>query len=555
MLQLLTIQHYALIESLDIDFHKGFSVITGETGAGKSIMLGALNLLLGGRADAKAIQNGQKKCMVEASFQIGGLGLEPFFANNDIDYDANDCIVRREVLQSGKSRAFINDTPVSVSKLKEIGASLIDIHSQHQNLLIRNELFLINSLDIMASQPQLVSSYKCLYGQCKQALQALKQLEENAIMGRSNEDYLRFQLNQIDELELHDGEQTDLENEQHILGHAEEIKQGLYQAKGLLGNDEISISQNLRQAIESIENIANNYENAHDLAERLRSVRIELDDIEAELEQSADSIDYDPARLQYVEERLSNIYELEQKHAVSTIEELQKKAENMRKELDSIDNVDEDIKRQQKEVERLLALRTKIATQLTDVRKKAAQLIQTELTETLKDLGMPNTHIDMKIEPRVEPDSTGADKVTFLFSANKNVPLQDVSAIASGGEIARLMLALKELIARRTQLPTIVFDEIDTGVSGTMAERMAQVMKQMSTNCQVLCITHLPQIAAWGNHHFRVYKEDSNGSTRSHIQPLNTEERITELAHMLSGEHLSDAAIENAKTLIQNAHN
>lgn len=555
MLQHLTIQHYALIESLDIDFHKGFSVITGETGAGKSIMLGALNLLLGGRADAKAIQNGQKKCMVEASFQIGGLGLEPFFANNDIDYDANDCIVRREVLQSGKSRAFINDTPVSVSKLKEIGASLIDIHSQHQNLLIRNELFLINSLDIMASQPQLVSSYKCLYGQCKQALQALKQLEENAIIGRSNEDYLRFQLNQIDELELHDGEQTDLENEQHILGHAEEIKQGLYQAKRLLGNDEISISQNLRQAIESIENIANNYENAHDLAERLRSVRIELDDIEAELEQSADSIDYDPARLQYVEERLSNIYELEQKHAVSTIEELQEKAENMRKELDSIDNVDEDIKRQQKEVERLLALRTKIATQLTNVRKKAAQLIQTELTETLKGLGMPNTHIDMKIEPRVEPDSTGADKVTFLFSANKNVPLQDVSAIASGGEIARLMLALKELIARRTQLPTIVFDEIDTGVSGTMAEHMAQVMKQMSANCQVLCITHLPQIAAWGNHHFRVYKEDSNGSTRSHIQPLNTEEKITELAHMLSGEHLSDAAIENAKTLIQNAHN
>ena len=555
MLQHLTIQHYALIESLDIDFHKGFSVITGETGAGKSIMLGALNLLLGGRADAKAIQNGQKKCMVEASFQIGGLGLEPFFANNDIDYDANDCIVRREVLQSGKSRAFINDTPVSVSKLKEIGVSLIDIHSQHQNLLIRNELFLINSLDIMASQPQLVSSYKCLYGQCKQALQALKLLEESAIKGRSNEDYLRFQLNQIDELELQDGEQTDLENEQNILGHAEEIKQGLYQAKGLLGNDEISISHNIRQAIESLESIANNYEDAHTLAERMQSVRIELDDIEAEIEHAADNIDYDPARLQYVEERLSSIYELEQKHAVSTIEELQEKADNMRKELESIDNVDEDIQRQEAEVERLLTLRAKVAAQLTAVRKKAALLIQAELTETLKGLGMPNTRIKIKIAPRQEPDNTGADKVTFLFSANKNVPLQDVSAIASGGEIARLMLALKELIARRTQLPTIVFDEIDTGVSGTMAERMAQVMKQMSANCQVLCITHLPQIAAWGNHHFRVYKEDSNGSTRSHIQPLNTDERITELAHMLSGERLSDAAIENAKTLIQNAHN
>ena len=553
MLQHLTILHYALIESLDIDFHTGFSVITGETGAGKSIMLGAINLLLGGRADAKAIQTGQKKCMVEASFDIEGLGLEPFFINNDIDYDTHDCIIRREVLQSGKSRAFINDTPVSASKLKEIGSSLIDIHSQHQNLLIRNELFLINSLDIMAAQPQLVANYKCLYGQCRQAMQALKQLQERASKGRSDEEYLRFQLGQIDELDLQKDEQESLESEQNVLGHAEEIKQGLYQAQSAISNEETSISQSLRQAIELLDGISDKYTDASLLAERLRSTRIEIDDIEAELESSADTVEYDPARLQYVEDRLSSIYSLEQKHGVATIDELLEKANKMRTELDAIDNVDEDIKRQTAEVSRLTELRNQTAAQLTAARKKAALLMQEELTSTLHGLGMPNARIELEIKPRTEPDNTGADNVMFLFSANKNVPLQDVSTIASGGEIARLMLALKALIARRTQLPTIVFDEIDTGVSGTMAERMAQVMKQMSANCQVLCITHLPQIASWGSHHFRVFKEDSQGTTRSHIQPLSAEQRVTELAHMLSGEQLSDAAIENAKSLLANA--
>lgn len=554
MLQHLTILHYALIESLDIDFHTGFSVITGETGAGKSIMLGAINLLLGGRADAKAIQTGQKKCMVEASFNIEGLGLEPFFINNDIDYDAHDCIIRREVLQSGKSRAFINDTPVAASKLKEIGASLIDIHSQHQNLLIRNELFLINSLDIMAAQPQLVSNYKCLYGQCRQAMQALRQLQERASKGRADEEYLRFQLGQIDELGLQEDEQESLENEQNILGHAEEIKQGLFQAQMALSNEEGSVSQSIRHATELLDAISDKFGDASSLAERLRSTRIEIDDIEAELEGSADRIEYDPARLQFVEERLSNIYSLEQKHNVSSMAEVLEKAEKMRAELDAIDNVDEDIQRQTAEVARLTELRNHTAAQLTAARKKAASLMQAELTDTLHGLGMPNARINLEITPRQEPDGTGADNVTFLFSANKNVPLQDVSTIASGGEIARLMLALKALIARRTQLPTIVFDEIDTGVSGTMAERMAQVMKQMSANCQVLCITHLPQIASWGNHHFRVFKEDSEGTTRSHIEPLTTDQRVTELAHMLSGEQLTDAAIENAKSLLTNAN-
>lgn len=551
MLQHLTIRHYALIEHLDIDFASGFTVITGQTGAGKSIMLGALNLLLGGRADAKAIQANEKKCMVEASFAIDGLGLEPFFANNDIDYDAHDCIVRREVLQSGKSRAFINDTPVTAAKLKELGTSLIDIHSQHQNLLIRNEHFLINTLDIMAAQPQLVSSYKCLYGQCRQAEMALHQLQERAAKGRSDQEYMQFQLKQIDEAQLQDDEQEGLENEQQLLSHAEDIKQGLFKAKGLLASDDSSLSQQLRMAVEALEGIMDNYPNAKDLAERLRSVRIELDDVEAELESAVDEIEYDPARLNFVEERLSLIYDLQQKHNVNSISELLAIADKLRADLAAIENVDEDIRKQSAEVKRIKALRDHTAAQLTASRKKAAAEMQKELVEALHGLGMPNVQMELNISPRTEPDALGADKVVFLFSANKNVPLQDVSAIASGGEIARLMLALKALIAQRTSLPTIVFDEIDTGVSGTMAERMAQVMQDISNSCQVLCITHLPQIAALGSHHFRVYKEDSEDTTRSHIVPLNEKERVEEIAHMLSGEVLTEAAINNAKALMK----
>lgn len=551
MLQHLTIQHYALIEHLDIDFHTGFSVITGQTGAGKSIILGALNLLLGGRADAKAIQTGEKKCMVEASFAIENLRLEPFFANNDIDYDAHDCIIRREVLQSGKSRAFINDTPVSASKLKELGTSLIDIHSQHQNLLIRNEHFLINTLDIMAAQPQLVSGYKCLYGQCKQAENALEQLQQCAAKGRADQEFMQFQLKQIDDAQLQEGEQAELEAEQQILSHAEDIKQGLFTARNLLTNEESSLSQQLRLAIEALDNITDSFANANSLAERLRSSRIELDDIEAELETEADRIEYDPARLNFVEDRLNIIYELEQKHNVKSTSELLAIADKLRTNLEAIENVDEDIKRQTAEVARIKALRDKTAAQLTASRKKAAINMQHELIEALRVLGMPNVDLEIAFAPRTEPDATGADKVTFLFSANKNVPKQDVSSIASGGEIARLMLALKALIAKRTSLPTIVFDEIDTGVSGTMAERMAQVMQQIAQTCQVICITHLPQIAALGSYHFRVYKEDNGDSTRSHIVQLDNDERVEEIAHMLSGETITDAAIENARALLK----
>lgn len=551
MLKHLTISHYALIEHLDIDIATGFSVITGETGAGKSIMLGALNLLLGGRADAKAIQTGERKCMVEAVFSIEHAGLEPFFANNDIDFDPHECIVRREVMQSGKSRAFINDTPVTAAKLKEIGASLIDIHSQHQNLLIRNEHFLIDTLDTMAEQQEAVSAYQCLYGQCKHAETALQQLQERAAKGKSDEDFLRYQLTQLEEASLTDNEQEELESEQSVLGHAEEIKQGLYNAQNMLTSEEQSVSHALRSAEDALSAISDKYSQAQELAERLKSVRIEVDDVEAELESAVDQVEYDPERLSFIEDRLSLIYNLEKKHNVNSIAELTGITEQLRNELNAIDNLDDDLERQTAEVERLKGLRNHAASLLTQARKKAALVMEKELTHALKELGMPNATMKMDITPRTEPDNTGADKVTFLFSANKNVPPQNVSDIASGGEIARLMLALKALIARRTALPTIVFDEIDTGVSGTMAESMAKVMKQIAETCQVLCITHLPQIAALGANHFKVYKEDSQDTTRSHIIPLNEEERIEEIAHMLSGAKITEAAIDNAKALLK----
>lgn len=551
MLKHLTISHYALIEHLDIDIASGFSVITGETGAGKSIMLGALNLLLGGRADAKAIQTGERKCMVEAAFNIEHAGLEPFFANNDIDFDPQECIVRREVMQSGKSRAFINDTPVTAAKLKEIGASLIDIHSQHQNLLLRNEHFLIDTLDIMAEQQDAVSAYKCLYGQCKHAEVALQQLQERAEKGKNDEDFLRYQLSQLEEASLTDNEQEDLEAEQDVLSHAEEIKQGLYNAQNMLATEDISVSHALRSAEDALYAISDKFTQAKELAERLKSVRIEVDDVESELEAAVGDVEYDPERLLFIEDRLSLIYNLEKKHNVSTIAELADITEKLRIELNAIDNLDDDLERQAIEVNRLKGLRDHSADMLTKARKKAALVIEKELTNALKELGMPNATMKMDITPRTEPDSTGADKVMFLFSANKNVPPQNVSDIASGGEIARLMLALKALIARRTALPTIVFDEIDTGVSGTMAESMARVMKQIAANCQVLCITHLPQIAALGTHHFKVYKEDSQDTTRSHIIPLTNNERIEEIAHMLSGAEITEAAIDNAKALLK----
>lgn len=554
MLQHLTINHYALIEHLDIDFHTGFSVITGETGAGKSIMLGALNLLLGGRADAKSIQTGEKKCLVEASFAIKGIELEPFFTNNDIDYDEDECIIRREVLQSGKSRAFINDTPVTAAKLKEIGVYLLDIHSQHQNLFLRDEHFLINTLDTIAGNADIVEQYKDIFKKHKDAKRELTELKAKAEQTKRDEDWLQFQLEKLENANLQSNEQETLEEEQNVLEHAEEIKQSFFQAAGFLSSEETSVAQIVRHAQDTLLPILS-FGGAEQFAERLNSVQIELEDIEAELTSSAERIDYDAARLDFVRERLNDIYELEQKFGAKTVDELLAIIDDLRKKLNFIENIDEEVAKQANIVNELNAKQSKLAAQLTRSRIKAARAFERDMLNMLQNLGMPNTVIEFKLTERSTPDISGFDNVVLLFSANKNGELQNINNVASGGEIARLMLSLKAIISKKKQLPTIIFDEIDTGVSGSMAERMAVVMKGMAETCQVLCITHLPQIAALGAHHYKVYKEDTENSTVSHIIPLEPEERITEIAHMLSGEQLTDAAIDNAKSLLYNEKN
>ena len=551
MLQHLHISNYALISRLDIDFSEGFSVITGETGAGKSIILGALGLLLGQRADAKAIKTGAQKCCVEATFDAGGLNLEPFFAENDIDFDGHECIVRREVNAGGKSRAFINDTPVPVAVLKEAGSHLIDIHSQHQNLLLNHEAFLLDTLDAVAGDAQELDGYRRLYDDYRRAVAEWDDLKAKAEQSRNDEEFLRFQLQRLDEADLHPGEQEELEEELETLSHAEEIKEALFRTSAPFSAEENSPLASLKAGCQQLRGISHVYAPADELSERLSSVCIELEDIAAELERQQERIEFNPERLAYVDARLGTIYDLEKKHHAAGIGELLQTQEELRSRLNTIENLDELLAAKEKTAGELLARLTRAGEALTAARKKAAAEIADSLTQQLQHLGMPAVRLSLQIDAKGCPEASGMDAVTFLFSANKNVALQNVAQIASGGEIARLMLSLKALISRCRHLPTIIFDEIDTGVSGTMAEKMANVMQQMACNCQVICITHLPQIAALGSAHYRVYKQDDETGTTSHIDRLTPEERIREIANMLSGAEMTEAAINNAKSLLK----
>lgn len=551
MLTHLYISNYALIEELDIDFHDGFSVITGETGAGKSIILGALGLLLGKRADAQAIKNGEKKCSIEASFDIRALNLKSFFADNDIDNDDTECILRREVINTGKSRAFINDTPVSLTQLKELGTYLIDIHSQHQNLLMNQEDFLLDIVDTIAGNQSLRETYLHTFEAWKRAQTLLLELQARAEKDQANQDYLKFQIQQFQEANLSEGEQEELEQEASTLNHAEDIKQALFAACAPLVSEELRLLEELKNGVQKLESISAVYPQAQEMAERLNSAYIELEDLSSELEKVQMEIEFDPIRQNFVEERLNTIYSLEQKHKVSTIAELLQIYDDLQKRLNEIENIDETLKEKEKEVEQQLGALAKSAKALTKSRETAAKTIAKSLIEQLQTLGMPHVKLEFSLTPKSSFDRNGSDTISLLFSANKNRPLQDVAAIASGGEIARLMLSLKALIAKSKALPTIIFDEIDTGVSGTMAEKMALTMQQIADNCQVLCITHLPQIAALGAHHYRVYKVEGDDKTTSHISLLSQEERIKEIANMLTGSEMTEAAINNAKSLLR----
>lgn len=553
MLQSIHIQNYALIESLDIDFHSGFSVITGETGAGKSIILGAIGLLVGQRADIKAIRTGATKCIVEAKFNISSYQLEEFFEEHDLEYEDGECILRRELLASGKSRAFINDTPASLAQMKAIGEKLIDVHSQHQNLLLNHEDFQLSVLDILAHDEAELEEYKTLYKEYKQTSRELAALIEQAEKSRQDEDYIRYQVEQLETANLQDDEQEELEQEAETLSHAEDIKASLYKIDQLMESDEMNLLSVTKECMQTLQSIARVYAPAEEWVNRLDSCYIELKDLAQEAANACEEVEFNPARLDFVNERLNLIYSLQQKHRVSTVEELIALAGNLRNQLDAITSSDDRINELTRRKDDLYNKVKTSARLLTNVRTIAAKDVEKQMQAYLVPLGMPNVRFAVQLTPRKEPDASGMDSVSFLFSANKNGTLQDVASIASGGEIARVMLSLKAMIAGAVQLPTIIFDEIDTGVSGSIAEKMALIMQEMgNADRQVISITHLPQIAARGAHHYKVYKEDTDTGTNSHIRPLDHTERINEIAHMLSGAMLTEAALNNAKALLNN---
>ncbi len=551
MLRSLYIQNYALIEKLDIGFDSGFSVITGETGAGKSIILGAIGLLLGQRADVKSIRKGASKCIIEARFDVSAYGMQPFFEANELEYE-DECILRRELYASGKSRAFINDTPASLAQMKELGELLIDVHSQHQNLLLNKEGFQLNVLDLLAHDEAELAAYQKLYNDWRQARQDLEALVARAEQSRADEDYIRFQLEQLEEANLTDGEQEELEQEAEMLAHAEDIKAGLYRAGQALNADEGGVLEALKDCQNTMMGLRSVFAPAGELADRLDSVYIELKDISQEVSDKEEEVEFNPARLDEVNARLNLIYSLQQKHRVDTVKALLSLQESYALQLSAITSSDEDIARLEAQVKELFSQVTAQAQVLTEARTRAALEVERQMAARLVPLGMPNVRFQVEMGVRKEPGGHGADTVNFLFSANKNGVLQNISSVASGGEIARVMLSVKAMIAGAVKLPTIVFDEIDTGVSGEIADRMADIMQEMGDNDrQVISITHLPQIAARGRAHYKVYKEDNEVETNSHIRRLTDDERVEELAHMLSGATLTEAALNNARALLK----
>ena len=550
MLKTLSIHHYALIDSLHVDFDKGFSVVTGETGAGKSIILGALSLILGQRADARHIQQNETKCTIEGVFDLSKYNLKPFFETRDWEYDTNECIIRREIWANGKSRAFVNDSPVYLNDLKELGDSLIDIHSQHQNLALNDNLFQLTVIDSLAATAPERAEYAGAYAAYRKAEKALNELRELTRRNQEEEDYLRFQFAELSEANLQPDEQAELESELEAITHAEDIKTGLFTAASLLSGEGNNVETMLKSALDALRHIQRVYPKVEEMAERVASAYIDLKDVGTEASNRFESIDFDPERQQVVEDRLSLLYDLQKKHAVSTVSALINLREAMGAKLETIDSSDEQLAALEKEVAEKQTTMFAKATALSEKRKSKIPEIEQQLVNRLAFLGMPNIRFSCEITAKNQPDATGTDTVRFLFSANKNAPMQPVSQIASGGEISRLMLCIKSMIAGATALPTIIFDEIDTGTSGEIAEKMGIIMHEMGEQMQVIAITHLPQIASKGNTHFVVYKTDAGDATHTYMRKLSPEERIDEIARMLSGATKTAQAVENAKVML-----
>ena len=551
MLRQLYIRNFTLIDELDITFKPGFSVITGETGAGKSIILGAIGQILGNRADARMVKAGCDKCVIEAHFDLSNYDMESFFDDNDIDYEPEDCIIRRELKANGKSRAFINDTPVALTTARELGQQLVDIHSQHQNLLLQKEDFQLNVVDIIAHNSQLLNDYRTLFDGYAKAKAALREKEEECEKDRANEDFLRFQADELVKAQLVDGEQEELEQELETLSHAEDIKGALFDADNLLSGDDRCITQSCKTMLSRLSDIGDVYPAIRQVTERIDSAYIELKDIARDISNLAESIDFDPARLTMANERLDTIYTLQKKHHVESVAELIAIRDNLTARLNDITNSEDMLEDMRRQVEDMHRKATEAAARLTESRHEAARHVTEQLLAQMTALGMPNARFEIKFETK-ELAVDGADRISYMFSANKNVPLEPIAQVASGGEVARVMLSLKAMISGAVKLPTIIFDEIDTGVSGRVAEMMAQIMRQMGqADRQVISITHLPQIAALGTTHYKVEKTDTDDTTISRMRMLGHDERIKEIAQMLSGSNISDAAIENAKSLLE----
>ena len=551
MLRQLYIKNFTLIDELDIELHPGFSVITGETGAGKSIILGAIGLLLGQRADSKTIKQGADRCVIEAHFDLSRYDMKPFFDENDIEYDDNDTIIRRELTAAGKSRAFINDTPVALSMLKELGDQLMDVHSQHQNLLLNKQDFQLSVVDILANDSKELEAYQQRFADYQQKQRELTTLREDIERNRQNVDFLQFQFDELSAAKLNIGEQEELEQQSETMSHAEDIKTALYEADHALSDDEQGVVTQVKRATNSLNSISKVLPQSSELTERLESCRIELRDIADEVGQLLEHTDFDPAELDSINNRLDRLYELEKKYHTDNVEELITLRDELQQKLSNIENSDEAVSELEKQVEQLRDVCTKKASAISALRQATAKKMKNELALRLEALGMPHARFDVQITTE-ELGKSGQDNVSFLFSANTSTPLQPVAQVASGGEIARVMLSLKAMISGAVKLPTIIFDEIDTGVSGKIADKMAQIMQEMGrTERQVISITHLPQIAALGSHHYRVSKEETKNGTVSQMQELSNDERIKEIAQMLSGSDVTEAAIQHAKELLK----
>ena len=550
MLKSLCIKNYVLIDELDIRFEDGFSVMTGETGAGKSIILGALSLVLGERADSKSIRTGHEKCIIEAVFDISSYHLQSFFDENELEYEAPDCLFRRELYSSGKSRAFINDSPASLAVIKNLGNRLIDIHSQHRNLLLTETHFQLNIVDVLAKTVKPLSVYRKEYDNYTSICASLAELQEVAANTKKEEGYLRFQYDELKAANLMAGEQEDLEQELDMLTHAEEIKATLFKVTDILNGENQSVVGSLSEACNAVEQIAAFYPKVGGFIERLQSAYYDLKDIASETNSLIDDVEFNAGRLSWVNERINTLYFLQQKHKVQTVEQLILMRETFGAQIAQIGSFDETIEQLTQKKQASYQELIRMASGITTLRQQSAKMIEKQITERMILLGVPNTRFRIDFAMKPAPAVDGMDDVNFLFAANKNEQLKPVAQTASGGEISRLMLCVKSMIAGYSALPSIIFDEIDAGVSGEIADKMAGIMQDLGTKMQVITITHLPQIAAKGKIHYFVYKEDTQDRTLTHIRHLSDLERINEIARLLSGSEKTQAAVENAKVLL-----